>query len=128
MSRAAPTTRTSMSLASRRNSPCRRNGTTPLPAATADDLVEALKFLNFEPAVIVTQTVYGNDNSVSLAAIEKLGRDRARGVALVDEATSSETLDSMMMGGITGIRLFLGGATKRCSTTAAANAGCPAPS
>src|ERR1700709_2341217 len=80
------------------------------PAATADDLVEMLKFLNIERAVIVTPTVYGNDNSVTLAAIEKLGRDRARGVALVDETTSSERLDSMMKGGITGIRLFLGGA------------------
>src|SRR5439155_8207779 len=48
------------------------------PAATADDLVEMLKFLNIERAVIVTPTVYGNDNSVTLAAIEKLGRDRAR--------------------------------------------------
>lgn len=79
------------------------------PAATADDLVEKLKFLNIERVVIVTPTVYGNDNSVTLAAIEKLGRDRARGVALVDETISSERLDSMMKAGITGIRLFLGG-------------------
>src|SRR5260370_4045025 len=69
-----------------------------------------LKFLNIERAVIVTPPGYGNDNSVTLAAIEKLGRDRARGVALVDETTSSERRDSMMKGGITGIRLFLGGA------------------
>ncbi len=88
------------------------------PAATADDLVEMLKFLNIERAVIVTPTVYGNDNSVTLAAIEKLGRDRARGVALVDETTSSERLDSMMKGGITGIRLFLGGGVFRPAAAA----------
>ena len=79
------------------------------PAATADDLMEMLKFLNIERVVIVTPTIYGNDNSVTLAAIAKLGQDRARGVALVDETISSERLDSMKKAGIAGIRLFLGG-------------------
>ena len=66
------------------------------PAATADDLVEMLKFLNIERAVIVTPTVYGNDNSVTLAAIEKLGRDRARGVALVDDQPGFKSVLSLV--------------------------------
>src|SRR5258708_35947701 len=37
------------------------------PAATAGDLGEMLKFLNIERALIVTQTVYGNDNAGTLA-------------------------------------------------------------
>jgi predicted TIM-barrel fold metal-dependent hydrolase len=80
------------------------------PAATASELIEVLKFLNFDRVVIVTPTVYGADNSATLAAIKQLGRDRARGVALVDETTSPTVLDSLMEAGIAGIRLLLSGA------------------
>ena len=76
------------------------------PMATADELLQALKALSFDRAVIVTPTIYGADNSVTLAAIKQLGRDCVRGVALVDETTSSRTLDLMMEAGITGTRLF----------------------
>jgi predicted TIM-barrel fold metal-dependent hydrolase len=80
------------------------------PTATANELLAMLKFLNLDRVVIVTPTVYGTDNSATLAAIRQLGRDRARGVALVDEAASRDLLDSLMEGGVTGIRLFLAGA------------------
>jgi predicted TIM-barrel fold metal-dependent hydrolase len=100
----------STSLATRRNFRCPRTVTTRPPAATANELLGMLKFLNLGRVVIVTPTVYGTDNSATLAAIKQLGRDRARGVALVDEAASRGVLDSLMEGGVTGIRLFLAGA------------------
>jgi predicted TIM-barrel fold metal-dependent hydrolase len=74
--------------------------------ATADSLRAALKFLNVDRVVIVTSTNYGLDNSSTLASIKQLGRHRARGVALIDETTSPETLDSYKAAGITGVRLF----------------------
>jgi predicted TIM-barrel fold metal-dependent hydrolase len=90
--------------------PMSRNRDYTPPPATAGELERVLKFLNFDRVVIVTPSVYGADNSATLAAIRQLGRDRARGVALVDETTSSATLDSYMQAGIAGIRLFLSGA------------------
>ena len=77
------------------------------PPATVDQLREVLQFLNFDRVVIVTPDVYGTDNSATLAAIRRLGQDRARGVAWVAETTSSEVLDSMRAGGIAGIRVSL---------------------
>jgi len=84
------------------------------PAATADELSEVLQFLKIDRVVIVTPDVYGTDNTATLAAIKRLGKDRARGVAWVAETTSAELLDSMREGGIAGIRLALyqGGAFK----------------
>jgi predicted TIM-barrel fold metal-dependent hydrolase len=79
------------------------------PPATADEYSRVLKDLNCDRAIIVTPTVYGNDNSATLSAIGLLGRDRARGVGLVDESTSPKMLDAMSMGGIVGTRLFLHG-------------------
>ena len=80
------------------------------PPATVDELAETLTSLTFDRVVIVTPTIYGNDNSATIDAIRRLGRTRARGVALISESTSSEALDSMKEAGIAGIRLFLGGA------------------
>src|SRR5260370_30676519 len=40
------------------------------PAATANELLGTLKFLNLDRLVIVTPTVYGTDNSATLAAIK----------------------------------------------------------
>jgi predicted TIM-barrel fold metal-dependent hydrolase len=79
------------------------------PAATADGLIEALRFLNFDRVVIVTPTIYGDDNTATIAAIRQIGRDRARGIALVDQSASPAILDAMMDEGIVGVRLFLYG-------------------
>jgi predicted TIM-barrel fold metal-dependent hydrolase len=77
------------------------------PTATATQLIETLKFLTLDRVVIVTPTIYGADNSATLAAIAQLGPHRARGVGWEDEDTSSATLDSMKEAGIVGIRTFL---------------------
>ena len=76
------------------------------PPATATDLSQMLARLHIDRVVIVTPTIY-DDNSATLAAIEQLGRNRARGVALVDPASPSSILDSLARGGIVGLRLLL---------------------
>jgi predicted TIM-barrel fold metal-dependent hydrolase len=93
-----------------RNFPMSRDRDYTPAAATTDELLEMLTFLRLDRAVIVTPTVYDGDNSATLAAIRQLGQDRARGVALVDQTTSSGILDSLREAGIAGIRLFLAGA------------------
>lgn len=79
------------------------------PPATADELVQALKRIHFDRVVIVTPTVYGADNAATLAAIETVGKSRARGVALIDSGTSSRALKAMTRAGVAGVRLFLNG-------------------
>ncbi|MBV9220779.1 MAG: amidohydrolase family protein [Methylobacteriaceae bacterium] len=78
------------------------------PAATADELLQVLKFLNLDRVVIVTPTIY-DDNAATLAAIRLLGRERARGIAFVEQTMPSEFLDSLRDSGVAGVRLFLTG-------------------
>jgi predicted TIM-barrel fold metal-dependent hydrolase len=81
-------------------------GYTP-PIATADDLLALEKALHMDHVVIVTPSVYGTDNSATLDGIKQLGPERARGVAVIDEKTSSASLDEMHKAGIRGIRINL---------------------
>ncbi|MBM4074677.1 MAG: hydrolase [Planctomycetes bacterium] len=57
--------------------------------------------------VIVTPSVYGTDNSSTLYGIREFG-PRARGVAVIGDATTEEELDHYQASGISGIRLNLG--------------------
>lgn len=77
------------------------------PPATADELRTQMQLLKIDRVVIVTPDVYAINNSATLAAIEHIGRDRARGVARVGERTPPETFSSMRSRGIEGIRLSL---------------------
>jgi predicted TIM-barrel fold metal-dependent hydrolase len=77
------------------------------PVATTDDLLALQKALQMDGVVIVTPSVYGTDNSATLDGIKQLGLERARGVAVIDEKTSSADLDAMHKGGIRGIRINL---------------------
>jgi len=79
------------------------------PPATVDDLRAMLKKMGIDRVIIITPDIYGNDNSATLAAIKELGRDRARGVAWVAEATPPEAIDSMTAAGIVGMRVNLYG-------------------
>ena len=79
------------------------------PRSTTDDYKRMQQGLHCERAIIVTPTIYGSDNSATLDAIRVLGRDRARGVGLIDARASSSHLDSIALDGIVGIRLFLAG-------------------
>jgi len=77
------------------------------PPVTADELRKQMQFLNIDRVVIITPEVYSINNSATLAAIEHIGQDRARGVAWVAKDTPSETLSSMRSRGIAGIRISL---------------------
>jgi predicted TIM-barrel fold metal-dependent hydrolase len=78
-----------------------------LPVATVDDLLALQKALHTDHVVIVTPSVYGTDNSATLDGIKQLGQERARGVAAIEEKTSSADLDAMHKGGMRGIRINL---------------------
>ena len=62
--------------------------------------------LHMERVVIVTPSVYGTDNSATLYGMKARGSS-ARGIAVIDERTTSRDLDAMGNAGIRGIRLNL---------------------
>jgi predicted TIM-barrel fold metal-dependent hydrolase len=82
-----------------------KRGYTP-PPASADELLKLQRGLHLSRVVIVQPSVYGADNSCTLDGMRRLG-DRARGVAVIDEATTREALDSMHRVGVRGIRVNL---------------------
>jgi predicted TIM-barrel fold metal-dependent hydrolase len=78
---------------------------TPGPASI-DDLIAMHNALHIERVVIVHPSPYGADNAVTVDAVRKLG-GRARGVAVIDDATSDAMLDDMHQAGIRGVRVNL---------------------
>ncbi len=82
-----------------------RRGYTP-PPANADELMALQRALHLSRVVIVQPSVYGSDNSCTLDGMRRLG-ERARGVAVIDAATSNAALDEMHRAGIRGVRVNL---------------------
>ncbi|MGH7094221.1 MAG: ROK family protein, partial [Stellaceae bacterium] len=80
-------------------------GYTP-PPASADELRKLHRALRISRVVIVQPSVYGTDNSCTLDGMRRLGA-RARGVAVIDAATSKTALDEMHRAGIRGVRVNL---------------------
>jgi predicted TIM-barrel fold metal-dependent hydrolase len=62
--------------------------------------------LRLSRVVIVQPSVYGSDNSCTLDGMRRLGA-RARGVAVIDAATSKAALNRMHRAGIRGVRVNL---------------------
>jgi len=79
---------------------------TPEPASI-EELRSLHRALHMERVVIVQASVYGTDNSCTLEAIKEYGA-QARGVAVIDDKTTPQTLDDMHRGGIRGVRINLG--------------------
>jgi predicted TIM-barrel fold metal-dependent hydrolase len=77
------------------------------PPASADALLDLQRALHLDRVVIVQPSFYGTDNVAILDAIRQLGHGRARGVAVIDEATPAGSLDAMRTAGIRGIRVNL---------------------
>ena len=75
------------------------------PTASADELLALQRFLRLDRVVVVTPSIYGADNSATLDGMRRLGRARARGVAVIDERSSAAALDEMAQAGISGIRV-----------------------
>jgi len=63
-----------------------------------------LDTLGFERAVIVHSILYGDDNSVTLEAIRRLG-PHIRGVGLVRDGATGQDLDRLYAAGIRAVRL-----------------------
>jgi len=82
-----------------------QRGYTP-PPARADELSALQQALRLSRVVIVQPSVYGSDNSCTLDGMRRLG-ERARGVAVIDDATTDEALDEMHRAGIRGVRVNL---------------------
>lgn len=76
------------------------------PDALLPDYLAMLATLGLERAVIVQPSVYGSDNSVTLAAIKEASIP-CRGVAVIDETISDDDLAGLDRAGIKGIRLNL---------------------
>jgi predicted TIM-barrel fold metal-dependent hydrolase len=55
-------------------------------------------------AVVVQPAAYGIDNAVTLDAIEQLGQDKARGVAVLHPGVTDAELEKLHAGGIRGLR------------------------
>jgi predicted TIM-barrel fold metal-dependent hydrolase len=54
--------------------------------------------------IVVQPAAYGTDNSVTMDAVEQLGMDKARGVAVLHPDVSVERLKALDAGGIRGLR------------------------
>lgn len=74
--------------------------------ASIEELTALHRALNIERVVIVHPSPYGADNSVTVDALRVLG-DNARGVAVIDEATSDACLRDMHEAGVRGVRVNL---------------------
>lgn len=75
--------------------------------ATVEELKNVHRALHLDRVVVIQASVYGTDNSCTLDAIKQLG-PRARGIAVIDERTSSAELERMHRSGIRGVRINLG--------------------
>ena len=76
--------------------------------ATADNYRDAVQArLGTQRTVVVTPRAYGVDNRVTLDAIERLGADRTRGIAVLRPSVGDAELALLHQGGIRGIRFTL---------------------
>jgi len=79
---------------------------TPEPASI--EQVQALhRALHIDRVLLVQPSIFGTDNACLLDALGHLG-SRARGVVVIDAATSERTLDDMHRAGVRGVRINLG--------------------
>jgi len=74
--------------------------------ALPEEMAALHRALRMQRVVIVTPSVYGTDNSVTLYGMKARGAD-ARGVAVIDDKTAESELDAMARAGVRGIRLNL---------------------
>lgn len=76
------------------------------PEAPVSDYAPMLKTLGIARNVIVQPSVYGTDNSCTLAALIELGLDRARGIAAVEQSVSMSELRELNAAGFNGARFI----------------------
>ncbi|MDH7799002.1 MULTISPECIES: amidohydrolase family protein [unclassified Beijerinckia] len=76
------------------------------PDGTLTQYLKLLDFLGIERMVLVQPTYYGDDNSLTLDTLRKVG-DRCRAVVRIEEETSDQELDRYHALGVRAIRLDL---------------------
>jgi Amidohydrolase len=64
------------------------------PQASVEQLLEQQRDLHLDRVVVVQPSVYGTDNACTIDAVRRMGA-RARGVAVIDKATSRKALEEM---------------------------------
>jgi len=72
--------------------------------APLDKLLAMHKRIGMERLVLIQTSVFGEDNSCMLDALEQIG-PRARAVVVVSENITNETLDKMHQLGVRGVRI-----------------------
>ena len=77
------------------------------PAALVPDYLAMAALTGIERMVVVQASVSGTDNAVTLDAVEKFGRHRARAVAVIDDRFTDAMLKQMHGQGVRGIRFNL---------------------
>jgi len=75
--------------------------------ASATDYLDVQRRIGTQRTVVVTPRNYGTDNRVTLDAIQQLGSDRTRGVAVLTPDVTDRQLALLHDGGIRGIRFTL---------------------
>ena len=75
--------------------------------ALPEEMSTLHRALHIERVVIVTPSVYGTDNSATLYGIKARGAT-ARGIAVIDDKTPENDLDTMGQAGVRGVRVNLG--------------------
>ena len=74
--------------------------------ALIPEYLAMLRTLGVERTVVVQASVYGSDNRRTASAVMELGLHRARGIAMVDENVSKESLRALDASGIRGTRFI----------------------
>ena len=77
------------------------------PVASVADYQKVCERVGIARTIVVQPTAYGTDNRCTLEAIEKIGPERTRGVAVVDPLVTDAELDRLTKAGIRGIRYFM---------------------
>ena len=71
---------------------------------TVEEYKKVAAYLSLPRAVFVQAKPFGTDNACLLDAIEKCGRENARGIAVVNNSVSDKELERLNAGGVKGLR------------------------
>jgi len=77
------------------------------PDGPVEGYLAVQRRLGLSRTVVVQPTAYGTDNRCTLEAVAKLGNDKTRGIAVVDDKVSAEELRRLTEGGMRGARFHM---------------------
>jgi predicted TIM-barrel fold metal-dependent hydrolase len=83
------------------------SGTPVRIEASVDDYRAFKQRLGISRSIVVAPSSYGTDNACLVDALDQLGTDAARGVALVDPDIGDDALDELGRHGVRGLRVYL---------------------